>query len=96
MEKDGRTAVKITATPAGNPENTRLTIDGYNYKKAGIDLGVYRWATMEYYYESDAPVKNDQLFLSMLRSGDVFIEGQHYANAYATDDIVAGAWAVFI
>ncbi len=96
VEKDGRTAVKITATPEGNPEKTMLVIDGYNYKKAGIDLGVYRWATMEYYYESDAPVKNDQLFLSMLRSGDVFIEGQHYANAYATDDIVAGAWAVAV
>ncbi len=95
-EKDGRTAVKITATPEGNPENTLLSIDGYNYKKAGIDLGVYRWATMEYYYESDKPVTGEQLFLSMLRSGDVFIEGQHYANAYATEDIIPNTWAIAI
>ena len=96
VEKDGRTAVKITATPEGNAEGTVLTIDGYNYKKAGIDLGVYRWATMEYYYESDAPVKDSKLYLSMLRSGDVFIEGQHYANAYAADETIAGAWAVAV
>ena len=96
VEKDGRSAVKITATPEGNADKTFLVLDGYNYKKAGIDLGVYRWASMEYYYESKNPVKGDNLFLSMLRSGDVFIEGQHYANSYSNEEIIANAWTTAV
>ena len=55
---DGRSALKIVPRPenATTRYNT-ISVDGYAYQKAGIDLGEYQWVAFEYYYESDAPAE---------------------------------------
>lgn len=54
---DGRSAVKIVPIPtASTSKITSLSVDGFSYSKAGINLSKYHWVSFEYYYESDNPM----------------------------------------
>lgn len=90
-EKDGKRVLKITPNPS--TEATRISIDGYSYASAGIDLNLYRWAAIEYYYESPTPVE-DNMYLGVLKNGGVFNSSIDRVSADSREKIVSGKWSV--
>lgn len=90
-EKDGKKALKITPNPKTTA--TSITVDGYNYLNAGIDLEVYRYAAIEYFYESSKPVKST-MGMSILKSGDVLTTNN--VAGVTRDNLVTGTWAMAV
>ena len=88
--KDGKSAVKVTPNPKSELAKP-ITVDGWSYQKAGIDLKKFRYAAVEYYYDSPSPIKDGYFNLGILRSGKILKTSQ-YINS--NEAIVPGAWAV--
>lgn len=93
VEKDGRNVVKVTPNPASTSSNY-ITVDGYSYKPANIDLSGYRWVSIEYLYESPAPIQNQSQYLSILTGSTKVLASGKTANVYAEDNITSGKWSV--
>ena len=89
MEKDGRVTVK--AVPNLNAKDSpSTTIDGYHYTDKKIPVGVYKWAAVEYYYSSDAPLTNIRMRLSPMLTGGALLkafssDSQSYLSANPWD-----------
>ena len=53
---DGRSALKVVPLPENATSKLKyISVDGYSYSKAGINLEEYCWVAYEYYYKSDNP-----------------------------------------
>ncbi len=94
--KNGRRSVKLTPNPYST-QGTTFKLDGYAYKSAGIDLTTYRWAAVEYRYESKNPVKDTRIELTIQKTGGVFAENVSSVSAKSKEPITSGKWntAVF-
>ena len=90
VEKEGREVVKITPNPEST-KGTMVTVDGYSYKNAGIDLNHYRWAAIEYFYDSPNPVQDTKLYVKIQKTGNVLLDGKT-VEAYSTENVMEGRW----
>ncbi|MBE6703993.1 MAG: S-layer homology domain-containing protein [Ruminococcaceae bacterium] len=53
---DGRSALKVVPLPENATSKLKyISVDGFSYLKAGINLEEYCWVAYEYYYKSDNP-----------------------------------------
>ena len=66
-------------------------MEGLNYAEAGIDLTLYKWFAVEYFYDSDAPLETP-MQLELLKNGNVLLENGN--NYLSQENIVAGSWAI--
>ncbi len=87
---DNRDVVKITANPASTSSKV-LTVDGFNYQGAGVDLRVFKWFAVEYKYVSDNP-KNATISLDVLKNGGALKSGT--GEVFADAPLVEGQWAI--
>ncbi len=90
--KDGKEVVMCTPNPKYSGTNKTISLDGYKYASAGIDLKSYRWFAVEYYYQSPKPITDLKMRLSIMKSTDVLSAGS--ADADSQDCLVANTWAV--
>ncbi len=93
VEYDGRDAVKIVPNPENDAANEErpIVMEGFNYAEAGIDLTLYKWFAVEYFYDSDAPLETP-MQLELLKNGNVLLENGN--NYLSQENIVAGSWAI--
>ncbi|MBR5309060.1 MAG: S-layer homology domain-containing protein [Clostridia bacterium] len=89
VEKDGRNALLIVPNPAATG-GVRIAVDSF-WNGAGVNLDVYRWAVVEYLYESPNPAQNVQMFISPMKLGNVLTVDRF--SALSTEPIVEGSWA---
>ena len=89
VEKDGRNATLIIPNPAATG-GARIAVDSF-WNGAGVDLDVFRWAVVEYLYESPAPVQNVHMFISPMKHGGVMTIDRY--SVLSADPIVCGSWA---
>ncbi len=93
VEKDGRNATLIIPNPEGkNGENGphRIGIDSF-WNNANVDLDAYRWAVVEYYYESPKPVSDVHMFISPMQNGNILTVGRY--SVLSQEPLVEGCWA---
>ncbi len=86
-QKDGKPVVKITPNPACEKTNV-LTVDGWEYGNAGVDLKTYKYFAIEYFYESKNPV-NTNMRIAIMNQGKI-LNGE--AVAYSKANIKANMW----
>ena len=89
VEKDGRTTLE-TVPNLNAKDAPSTTIDGYHYTDKKIHVGVYKWAAVEYYYSSDAPLTNIRMRLSPMLTGGALLktfssDSQSYLSANTWD-----------
>ncbi|MBR5307554.1 MAG: S-layer homology domain-containing protein [Clostridia bacterium] len=89
VEFDGKVVVQVTPNPAYTEERS-VIIDGYNYTKANIDLSAYKYAAIEYYYESQQPVTGKQK-IEIRNLGNTLSKPMSFQSR---EDIITDAWAV--
>ncbi len=91
-ERDGRNVVAIQPNPE-YPEDKgkNLTVDGYSYKAAGIDLDYYKYCAVEYYYDSRTPIQNTKMYAAIMKNGNVL---KNAVSAESDNEIVAGNWVI--
>jgi len=87
--KDGKPAVKITPNPACD-KSKRITIDGWSYGSAGVDLAVYKYFAVEYFFETDKTI-DTRMNLAIMNQGKVLAGS---AEANAMEPIKANEWTV--
>ena len=88
---DGRSAVKITPNPDCTTTKA-LALDGYSYVSAGIDLKYYSAVAIEYYYDSDTPLKVNGL-ITIQTNGKVLTRGLDF---YSNDKLVGKKWDLML
>ena len=86
-KKDGKPVVKVTPNPSCEKTNV-LTVDGWEYGKAGVDLDVYKYFAIEYFYESKNPVDTN-MRIAIMNQGKI-LNGE--AVAYSKENIKANVW----
>lgn len=89
VEKDGRTATLIVPNPSATG-GVRIAIDSF-WNNAGVSLDEYRWAVVEYLYESPEPKDNLQMFISPMKLGGVLTIDRY--SALSVEPLVEGVWA---
>ena len=89
VEKDGRTATLIVPNPSATG-GARISIDSF-WNGAGVNLEVYRWAVVEYLYESPNPAQNVQMFISPMKLGGILTIDRY--SALSAEPLVEGIWA---
>ncbi len=93
-EKDGRTAMKISVNP-DDTSNSVITVDGYGYAPAKINLLEYKYVIIDYFYESPAPLADTNFRLRVLANGGVLKEiGDMWFES--EEPISAGSWEMAI
>ena len=95
VEKDGRKSVKVTPNPESK-QSTSTVVDGYSYSSAGVDLEQYRWFAVEYYYESQNPVKNMRMNLAVLTYGGVLKPGTSSVASNSQSVVSANKWDIAV
>ncbi len=90
VERDGRNVVAIQPNPSFEG-GQRLTVDGYSYKTAGIDLDYYKYCAVEYYYDSKNPIQNTKMYAAIMKNGNVL---KNSVSAYSDNEIVSGNWVI--
>ncbi len=90
VERDGRNVVAIQPNPSFEG-GQRLTVDGYSYKSAGIDLDYYKYCAVEYYYDSKNPIQNTKMYAAIMKNGDVL---KNSVSSYSDNEIVSGNWVI--
>ncbi len=91
VKKDAKRALKITPNLSSIYSDKYITVDGYSYQEAGIDLSVFRWGAIEYYYESPNPV-DDNMYFAILKLGGVL--NSDSVISYSSEKLVSGVWTV--
>ena len=86
-KKDGKPVVKVTPNPSCEKTNV-LTVDGWEYGNAGVDLDVYKYFAIEYFYESKNPVDTN-MRIAIMNQGKI-LNGE--AVAYSKENIKANVW----
>ncbi|MBE6705103.1 MAG: hypothetical protein E7583_07570 [Ruminococcaceae bacterium] len=89
VEKDGRTATLIIPNPAATG-GVRIAVDSF-WNGAGVDLDVFRWAVVEYLYESPNPAQNVQMFISPMKNGGIMTIDRY--SALSQETLIEGSWA---
>ncbi len=90
MDVDGRNVVRVVPDPSRTDQGKRVTIDGWSYKGAGVDLGFYNWFAVEYKYDSPDPV-DTPMSLAIMTNGNVITKS---IEATSTENLVSGTWAI--
>ncbi len=85
--KDGRPAVKIIPNPECD-KSKRISIDGWSYGSANIDLKVYKYFAVEYFFESDKNI-DTSMNIAIMSSGGLFTGS---AEATANEPIKTNQW----
>jgi len=92
VEKDGRRTVKTV--PNKNAEDSTATVvDGYHYTTAKIHVGVYKYAAVEYFYESDDPLTNIRMRLNPLSNGGALLKS---VSADSQSYLKANEWNIAV
>ncbi len=92
VEKDGRRTVKTV--PNKNAEDSTATVvDGYHYTSAKIHVGVYKYAAVEYFYESDDPLTNIKMRLNPLINGGSLLKS---VSADSQSSLKANVWDIAV
>ncbi len=89
VEKDGRNALLIVPNPSATG-GVRIAVDSF-WNGAKVDLDVYRWAVVEYLYDSPSPAENVQMFISPMKLGNVLTIDRY--SALSAEPLVSGVWA---
>ncbi len=90
VEMDGRTVVMCSANKEYEDQTKLLSVDGYSYKGANIDLEAYKWFAVEYKYESPNPIDTNML-ISIMVNGNVLTKAP---TALSTEKLVTGTWTI--
>ncbi len=88
---DGRKALKVVPNPECTTTKS-ISIDGFSYAKAGIDLKKYHWVSFEYYYKSDNPM--DLYFQADMLTNGGALTKRLVQNA--TTPLKANEWSVVL
>ncbi|MBR5307859.1 MAG: S-layer homology domain-containing protein [Clostridia bacterium] len=83
----GKEVVKIVPTPGGTADAKTMTVDGWSYAKAGIDLDVYKYVVISYYFDGTLP-KEAGFRFNILPSGGILTK----AFGAVTEPIKSGRW----
>ncbi len=87
--KDGKPVVKITPNPECEASK-RISIDGWSYGNANVDLGVFKYFGVEYYFESDSNI-DATMNIAIMNQGSIFTGS---AEANAMSPIKSNQWDV--
>ncbi|MBR5309293.1 MAG: S-layer homology domain-containing protein [Clostridia bacterium] len=90
-ELDGKSVLKIIPDPTCTDTKT-LSIDGFHYLGAEVDMSLYSWAGIEYYYESPNP-KSVVPVIGAMKNGNIFTSSI-YSGAFKNEPLVAGEWKI--
>ena len=93
--KDGKDVVMCTPNPKSEATTSTITIDGYKYKPANINLDEYRWIAIEYYYQSPEPIEDLCMNITLTGLGGLLKEGMG-GDAKSQDVVAANTWAVAV
>ena len=86
-EKDGRPAVKIIPNPSCDKAK-RISIDGWSYGSANVDLKVYKYFAVEYFFETDKQI-DATMNLTIMNTGGLFTGS---AEANASEPVKTNQW----
>ncbi len=86
-EKDGRPAVKIIPNPTCDKAK-RISIDGWSYGSANVDLKVYKYFAVEYFFETDKQI-DATMNLAIMNTGGLFTGS---AEANASEPVKTNQW----
>ncbi len=90
VDFEGHTNVlKLDFNPATSSPNNDVVIDGHKYEPAGIDLSMYNYAVIDYYFAGDLGDRTPKMLLGLLANG-----GALKTSVYCESEepIVAGSW----
>ncbi len=87
--KDGRDVVMCTPNPNRTSTSKTISLDGYKYAGANIDLNAYRWFAVEYFYQAPNP-KELNMRIDIMTSNTVLLKS---VGAYSVEPLVANTWA---
>ena len=93
--KDGKDVVMCTPNPKSEATTSTITIDGYKYKPANINLDEYRWIAIEYYYQAPEPTEDLCMNITLTGLGGLLKEGMG-GDAKSQDVVAANTWAVAV
>ncbi len=89
--EDGKSALKIVPIPT-SPDSHVIKIEGTAYGGLGIDLGVYKWAAIEYKYVSDNPGTYKPELNIKMSNNILKEEFRLKATPAATEPMTTGGW----
>jgi len=89
VSKDGREVVMCTPNPNRTSTSKTISLDGYKYAGANIDLNAYRWFAVEYFYQAPNP-KELNMRIDIMTSNTVLLKS---VGAYSVEPLVANTWA---
>ncbi len=88
---DGKDAVKITLNKNYEKQSTGITIDGWSYGGAGIDLTKYKYLVISYFFDGTLP--KPAPFRANYMKGKILTKAY---GAASEDTIVSNKWAYAI
>ena len=89
---EGKNVLKITPHPDFDIDRS-ITIDGFKYQAAGIDIKDYQYCAIEYYYESEKPLENAKMYAAILPGGNIV---NSRVSVLADQPLVEGVWTYAI
>ncbi len=90
VTKDGRRALKVVPLPYGENFKKEIVLDSWSFDTAGIDLAVYKYMTVEYFYEGELPVESGlNMTATFTTLGGALTA---YSRATSLDKIKTGSW----
>ncbi len=89
VEFEGKNVVKVTPDPTST-EAKQISLDGWSYEGAGIDLGVFKYFAIEYKYVSKKPV-DENMVIAIMTNGGILTKSP---SANSTTKIVEGQWTL--
>ncbi len=91
--KDGREVVMCTPNPNRTATGNTISLDGYKYVGANIDLNYYHWFAVEYFYQSPNPHTDLNMRLDIMTSNTVLTKT---VGANSSEPLVANTWALAV
>ncbi len=85
VTEDGIESVRVVPLTT---ESGALTVDGYHYQGAGVDISNYNYVYILYKYLSDAPI-DTTMRLGVMKNGGILDASQYYRSE---DKISTGSW----
>ncbi|MBR5307488.1 MAG: S-layer homology domain-containing protein [Clostridia bacterium] len=80
--------VKVCPVPTGNDISKGAIVDGYSYGPAGIDLNVYKYLVITYYFDGELPY-DGYIYANMLKNGNILTKSY---GVKSEQPISTGRW----
>ncbi len=88
---DGVDCIMVTPTPAV-ANSDYVMVDGYRYSTAKFDLSVYKHAALLYKYESDKPIENTKLYMTLAKNDGTTLTSD--ISKFSNENLVHGEWSI--